>query len=374
VRLRPTDNLIPFLPLGCHTRWLAPSGNSVDSDAVLYPITRRMSDFDSPCTAVTRTPSTRREVLAIGIGLAAGATALTPLSGMGQARGEAHRRMKICLTPGSVGVTASQTEAIQLAQRYRFDAVEPYGGYLASLTGAQVEDLLLDLKKAGLVWGAAGLAVEFRGDAEKFTSGMKELPKIAAALKRVGADRVGTWLMPGHNDLTYLKNLRQHTERLGGVARVLADHGLRLGLEYVGTATLRSRFKFPFVHTLAETLELIAEIGAANIGLVLDTWHWWQAGDAADNISALKNEQVISVDLNDAPAGVPKDRQQDGRRELPGATGVIDIAAFLSALANIGYDGPVRAEPFNAAVNALDNDAACQAVIAAMQGSLQKLE
>jgi sugar phosphate isomerase/epimerase len=265
-------------------------------------------------------------------------------------------------------------EAIRLAQRYRFDAVEPYGGYLASLDGGRLKDLLLELKKTKLVWGAAGLPVDFRGDAEKFSSGMKELPKIAAALKQAGADRVGTWLMPGHDDLTYLKNLRQHAERLRGVAHVLGDHGLRLGLEYVGTATLRSRFKFPFVHTMAETLELIAEIGAAKVGLVLDTWHWWQAGDTVDDIRALKNEQVVSVDLNDAPAGVPKDKQQDGRRELPMATGVIDIAAFLSALASIGYDGPARAEPFNAALNRMDNDAACEAVITAMRRSLEKVQ
>jgi predicted xylose isomerase-like sugar epimerase len=32
-----------------------------------------------------------------------------------------------------------------------------------------------------------------------------------------------------------------------------------------------------------------------------------------------------------------------------------------------GYDGPVRSEPFNKAVNELDNDAACAAVIAALK-------
>ena len=40
------------------------------------------------------------------------------------------------------------------------------------------------------------------------------------------------------------------------------------------------------------------------------------------------------------------------------------------ALNRIGYDGPVRAEPFNKAVNDLDNDAACAAVIAAMRKAM----
>jgi len=36
-------------------------------------------------------------------------------------------------------------------------------------------------------------------------------------------------------------------------------------------------------------------------------------------------------------------------------------------LVRIGYDGPVRAEPFNKAVNDLDNEAACGVVIAALK-------
>lgn len=73
------------------------------------------------------------------------------------------------------------------------------------------------------------------------------------------------------------------------------------------------------------------------------------------------------MDVNDAPAGLPKEQQRDGRRELPLATGVIDLAGFLNALEAIGYDGPVRAEPFNQELNQLDDDAACAATIAALK-------
>ena len=66
-------------------------------------------------------------------------------------------------------------------------------------------------------------------------------------------------------------------------------------------------------------------------------------------------------------AGVPKDRQLDGQRELPMATGVIDTGAFLNALNQIGYDGPVRSEPLNQALNALPPDERCAAVAQAMK-------
>jgi sugar phosphate isomerase/epimerase len=125
---------------------------------------------------------------------------------------------------------------------------------------------------------------------------------------------------------------------------------------------------------MAETKDLIAEIGTGNLGLVLDSWHWWQAGDTVEDILSLKNEEIVSVDLNDAPDGVPKEQQKDGQRELPCATGVIDLATFLNALGRIGYDGPARAEPFNRALNELDNEAACSATIKAMRKAFESVE
>jgi predicted xylose isomerase-like sugar epimerase len=38
-----------------------------------------------------------------------------------------------------------------------------------------------------------------------------------------------------------------------------------------------------------------------------------------------------------------------------------------------GYDGPMRAEPFNKALNDMDNDAACSATIAALKKALEKV-
>lgn len=278
--------------------------------------------------------------------------------------------IRICLTPGSIGVSANQTAAIELAVRHGFEAVEPYGTQLARLASSALNELVAELKAKNLVWGAHSLNVEYRRDEAAFDADMKSFPETVAALARAGVTRVGTWISPGNGSLTYLQNLRQHARRLGAVARVLKDHGLRLGLEYVGTQTSRLRSKYAFARTLAETRELIAEIGTGNVGLVLDSWHWWQAGDTVEDILTLKNSDVVSVDLNDAPAGIAREQQRDNERELPLATGVIDLRAFLEALVRIGYEGPARAEPFNRALNELDNEAACAATIVAMKRAL----
>lgn len=272
------------------------------------------------------------------------------------------RKMTIALTPGSIGVSVgSQRELNELAARHRFEAVGPRGDELAAMSKTELEETRADLETKGLVWAAAGLPVDFRRDDAVFQEGLKRLPRLAAGLQRAGVTRMGTWLSPSHDQLTYLANIRQHASRLREAATVLGDAGIRLGLEYVGTQSLLVGKRYPFVHTLAETRDLITEIGAKNVGIVLDTWHWWTANDTVDDLLALKNRDVVSVDLNDAPTGIPKEQQRDNQRELPTATGVIDLLSFLSALVTIGYDGPVRPEPFNQALSRMDNEAACAA-------------
>lgn len=294
----------------------------------------------------------------------AGSVIIADLSSAAEAK---PRKMTLDLVCGNIGVSANQREAIELAARYGFESVGADGGFLASLSDQQVTELKSFMKAKGIVFGAAGLPVEFRRDEAHFREGMAGLPKFAAGLQRAGVDRVATWLMPCHDTLPYLQNLRQHTARLREVAQTLKKHGVRLGLEFVGPKTSWARQRYTFIHTLAEVKDLIAEINTGNVGFLLDSWHWWHAGDTAADLLALKGSDVVAVDLNDAPAGIPKDQQSDGRRELPCTTGVIDVSAFLKALNQIGYDGPVRAEPFNQALNKMTKEEACAATAAALK-------
>jgi len=311
--------------------------------------------------------SNRREFIkTTALGALAGGTLLANVS-TARAEETKARKMTIDLTCGSIGVSANQREAIELAARHGFESVAADGGYLASVSNDQLSELKASMQAKNLVFGAAGLPVEFRQDDARFRDSLQGLPRFATGLQRAGVTRAATWLSPCEAKLTYLQNFRQHTSRLREIAKVLKDHDVRLGLEYVAPKTAWTSRRYPFVHTMAELKELIAEINVDNVGLVLDSWHWWNAGDTAADILSLKGKDVIAVDLNDAPAGIPKDQQVDNRRELPCATGVIDLGAFLNALNQIGYDGPVRAEPFNQAVNKMPKDEACAAAVAALR-------
>jgi sugar phosphate isomerase/epimerase len=284
------------------------------------------------------------------------------------------RKFTMDLVCGAIGVRADQREAVDLAHEHGFESVAPDPGFLGRLSDAQLEELLAKMKEKNLVWGAAGLPVNFRADEAAFTEGLKRLPEMAKALQRAGAGRVGTWLAPCHPARTYLVNFRLHAVRLREIAKILGDCGQRLGLEYVGPKTSWTAARYPFIHTMLEMKELIVEIGRDNVGLVLDSWHWYTAGETEAELLTLSGNDVVACDLNDAPAGVPVDQQRDGSRELPAATGVIDLKTFLGALVTIGYDGPVRAEPFNKALRDMPDDEAMAATAAAMKKAFALLE
>jgi sugar phosphate isomerase/epimerase len=76
--------------------------------------------------------------------------------------------------------------------------------------------------------------------------------------------------------------------------------------------------------------------------------------------------QIVHVHVNDAP-NLPREQQQDGVRLLPGASGVIDIQAFLKTLDAIGYDSPVAVETFSEELKTLPADEAAARAATSMQ-------
>jgi sugar phosphate isomerase/epimerase len=304
---------------------------------------------------------------------AAGAAVLAALPGRGVRAGVpgapemSPRKFYAILSVGRLGFQASFPESVELAAKHGFEGLDPDPDYFVSLGEAGLKRLLDDLHAKSLKFGSAGLPVEFRKDEATFDDGLKKLPAAAGVLQRAGIQRVSTWIMPCSEELTYLQNFRQHADRLRQCARILADHDQKLGLEYVAPRTLWRSQRHPFMHTMSETKELMVAIGTDNVGIQLDSWHWFNAQETAKDLLTLRGSDVLTVDLNDAPAGLSLDQYQDDHRELPAATGVIPVKDFLNSLVRIGYGGPIQAEPFNANLQALPLDQACASASSAMK-------
>src|SRR5689334_9985248 len=101
----------------------------------------------------------RREFLkAAALGWAAGCA---PNAHAGAAIVQGRRSFTMDLACGAIGVQVPLPEAITLAQRFGFEAVDPDAPFLAKQDADGVQKLRDDLKARGLAWGAAGLTVDF---------------------------------------------------------------------------------------------------------------------------------------------------------------------------------------------------------------------
>ncbi len=281
------------------------------------------------------------------------------------------RKFKMGLNPGAIGVKLDQNQLLDKAAEYGFESIVAFSSTLAGWSDGQIEEFVSKMKSKNISWGASGLPMDFRKDKATQKKGLTDLPKHAEALQKAGVTRMSTWIMPTNSELTYLENLKQHARRLKEAAKILGEYDIKLGLEYVGPKTLMARDKFSFVHTMVECKELVGAIGEPNVGIQLDSFHWFCAGETKEDLLSLSNEEIVTVDLNDARTGFTADEQIDGKRELPMATGVIDMQSFMDALIEIGYDGPTRAEPFNQPLRDMDNEAALKATSEAMKKAFQ---
>ncbi len=258
------------------------------------------------------------------------------------------------LNPDTLAFSAPLDEALQLAHSNGFAALDlPLNELLARAEQGSVQEILERFQAEDIRPGGWGLPLEFRTSEEAYRTSLEKLPQYAGLAQQLGSPWCFTWILPFSDTLDYAANMEHHVQRLRPAAQILADHNIRLGLEFVGPKTLRANHPYTFIHTIAGALELGEQIGTGNTGLLLDCWHWYTSQATVEDITRLSAEQVVYVHVNDAPQGLTPDAQIDKQRLLPGASGVIDIIRFLQALTQIGYTGPIVAEPFNAEVNSL---------------------
>lgn len=259
------------------------------------------------------------------------------------------------LNPGHVGIQhLTFEESLALAERHGFGGVDIQ---LAPLHDAVVRESAAAVREQyfrhGLRIGSWNLPfMPYRVSETGWRAELAKLPPQLASADALGARRAGMWIFPGSDERAYDENFAFHVARFQPIARVLADHGIRLGLEFIGPLTTQRQFRHPFIRSIREALELGRAIGP-NCGVLIDAWHWHAAGGTREDLKLLTRENVVHVHVDDAPIGVRRDDLIDNRRRLPCTTGVIDLDGFMQALGRIGYDGPVTAEPFDPEISAL---------------------
>jgi sugar phosphate isomerase/epimerase len=273
-----------------------------------------------------------------------------------------------CLSPGAIGIRVTLAEGINLAAETGFEglafAMPEAAGLVEERGVAYVKNLFA---RAGVRMGSWGFPVEYRREEATYQAELAALPRLARVAQQLGATRCATWMLPFSDELRFVEYFDLMVRRLRPAAQILADHGIRFGLEFVGPGTLRQGHRYSFISSMQGMLGLCGAIGTGNMGLLFDSFHWYTAYGTAQDIASLRNDDVVLVHLNDGLTGRGPDEQIDQERALPGETGVIDLTTFLRGLDAIGYDGPVVVEPFSDRVKAMPPHEAATATMDALR-------
>jgi sugar phosphate isomerase/epimerase len=202
---------------------------------------------------------------------------------------------------------------------------------------------------AGGVLGANLFAPE-----DEFATALQGVRPNAEAVAALGATRTGTVLMNrAHQPKEELWPLV--VERIRRVDDTLDGTGVRLGMEFLGVKTLRPEYPHVFVQSMAEANALLDEAGARNVGLTLDSYHWYAAGDSLDTIRQTAGERIVLLHVNDAK-DVPREQLIDSDRVVPGE-GVIPLVNWLQAIDATGFDGFIGLEVLGPRLADLDAEA-----------------
>src|SRR5262249_35666691 len=98
------------------------------------------------------------------------------------------------------------------------------------------------------------------------------------------------------------------------------------------------------VQTLGVADEIVRRVNRENVGIVIDSFHFYTGGSTIDMIDALDPARLYIFHIDDAE-DLPRDQLTDAHRLLPGL-GILPLAEIIAAFRRIGYDKVASVEIF----------------------------
>lgn len=234
------------------------------------------------------------------------------------------------------GATLSLEERAALAQKHGYQGLDFSLGDIQAAGGPEaVKDILERHSLAPSTIGGV-LGAQITAPEEEWAPALAQVRQKAQQAAAVGGTRTGTVLPCRTGDPKdtlwplVVKRIKQLDQALDG-------SGIRLGMEFLGVKTLRLERPHPFVQSMAEFNTLLDEAVAKNVGITLDSYHWYSANDTLETIKLTPAQRIVLLHVNDAK-DLPRDQLMDQDRLLPGE-GVIPLSDWLRAIDSTGFDG-----------------------------------
>jgi 2-keto-myo-inositol isomerase len=128
--------------------------------------------------------------------------------------------------------------------------------------------------------------------------------------------------------------LERAAERAADYAEVA--YPIAVGLEPIGRTTLMGG--------PAAALDIAARSHKSNVGMVMDTFHFYRSQVPEQEVRAIPPEKLLLVHINDAE-DLPVEQLRDVHR-LHVGQGVLPLLGTLETLNGIGYNGFLSVEIF----------------------------
>jgi sugar phosphate isomerase/epimerase len=101
----------------------------------------------------------------------------------------------------------------------------------------------------------------------------------------------------------------------------------------------------PF-HHLGQILMVAAVANDPDVRLLPDVYHLYRGGSGFDGLKLIRGQAIEIFHMNDYPASIPREEQQDRDRVYPG-DGVAPLSQILRDLREMGGDKVLSLELFN---------------------------
>jgi 2-keto-myo-inositol isomerase len=246
--------------------------------------------------------------------------------------------MKLALN-GATTMKADLATDIRAASAAGFDCLEIWSAKLKSFLQTNSID---DLKK---LFEAAGVEpysinsiehITFRDDVggARLQSECEDICRIASEINCSYVVVVPGRLANGTNETEVIEESVRTLTEVSGIAE---PFGVRLAFEFLGQTDCS-------VQTLALADEIVRRTARENIGLVIDSFHFYAGGSTIESIEALDPARLFIFHINDAE-DLPREQLEDRHRLLPGL-GILPLKEIISALRRIGYDRVASVEIF----------------------------
>lgn len=242
--------------------------------------------------------------------------------------------MKTCFNTITAGADKLLEDVIRECGRAGFDAVEIDADMLASsLTRMSLDALRLRLDEAHLaVASLMAFNLEVFDDP---TGDLDQICQAAEWARELNAPMLLTYCAADvPQDTSKEEAVRQAADRVALYADTAAP--ISIALEPIGRRTLMSGPR--------DALEIARLSGRDNVGIMMDTFHYYLSRVQAEDILAIPRENLLIVHINDAE-DVPIDELNDDKR-LHVGQGILPLEEDVHLWREIGYDGYVSIEIF----------------------------